>query len=516
MNESAEVLRQVGAIFSGGSVAGMTDAELLERFVHRRDESGAMAFEAIVVRHGPMVMRICRAALRNGHDAEDAFQATFLVLARKAGSLWVRDSLAGWLASVATKTASRSRSRIARHAAAPLPSEPFEEASDLERSDTRRALFEEVQRLPDRTRVPILLCYFEGMTHEAAAATLHLPVGTIHSRLSRGRERLKTRLIRRGLAPSGALLTLETLSEAAVSPALRDSTIKAAISFATSGALAAGSVPASVAALVHGVLGTMFLTKLQFAGAVVLSGSLLTAGAIVVAQGPETGQPAKAKVVPSQDDPSTSVSKDDRDEEISPVVVPSRPSLNTQPLSPSGEIEATPGTSKTTSAREILVRFRIATNQLELSTARFHRALATREGVDRAQGEIDLIVAQAEDQRDDLKDAIELLKAQRETKSLEVSIAQANLDGLHLVRENVAKLNRSNVVSTSEVAAATAAEAKAEGEMKTRQAEVSIFDIRIRQAERRLKGIESALDAIQAAKNAAEPKQKDEPAATKR
>jgi hypothetical protein len=124
-------------------------------------------------------------------------------------------------------------------------------------------------------------------------------------------------------------------------------------------------------------------------------------------------------------------------------------------------------------------------------------------------------VAQAEDQRDDLKDAIELLKAQRETKALEVTIAQANLDGLHLVRENVAKLNRSNVVSISEVAAATAAEAKGEGELKTRQAEVSIFDIRIRQAERRLKGIESALDAIQAAKNAAEPK-KEEPAAPKR
>jgi hypothetical protein len=185
-------------------------------------------------------------------------------------------------------------------------------------------------------------------------------------------------------------------------------------------------------------------------------------------------------------------------------------------LSTSGEVVEAPGQSTTTSAREILVRFRIASNQLELMSARFHRALATREGVDQAQGEIDLIVAQAEDQRDDLKDSIELLKAQRETKLLEVDIAQAHLDGLHLVSNDVSRLYKNKVVSASEVAAATAAEAKGEGELKTRVAEVSIFNIRIRQAERRLKGIESALDAIQKAKSADQPGVKDEQATPRR
>jgi RNA polymerase sigma factor (sigma-70 family) len=162
---------QVHRALDAGAAGGLSDRELLERFTDRGGEAAEAAFAALVERHGPMVLRACRSTLRDPHDAQDAFQATFLLLARRAGSLWVRDSLGPWLHSVACRVSAGARTAEARRRAfeqraARRPAlRPGEEARD----DLGPALHEEVERLPERLRAPVVLCYLEGLTHEQAA-----------------------------------------------------------------------------------------------------------------------------------------------------------------------------------------------------------------------------------------------------------------------------------------------------------------------------------------------------------
>ena len=170
-------------------------------------EAAELAFAALVERHGPMVLRVCRAVLADPHDTQDAFQATFLVLVKKARGLWVRDSLGPWLHQVAYRTASCARLAAARRhrherCAAALRKEARVEVHD----DLARVLHEEIERLPERFRAPLVLCDLEGRSHEQAARHLGWPVGTVKSRQARGRERLRDRLRRRGLAPEPAVL----------------------------------------------------------------------------------------------------------------------------------------------------------------------------------------------------------------------------------------------------------------------------------------------------------------------
>jgi RNA polymerase sigma factor (sigma-70 family) len=190
-------------VFGEGTLAGLTDGQLLERFATRRGDAAELAFAALVERHAPMVLRACRAILRDDHDAMDALQATFLVLVRKGRSLWVRDSLGPWLHRVACRAAGRVRSDAARLRTL---ERRFAEAMRCrddgdDRDILAAVVHEEVNRLPDRFRAPIVLCDLEGRTCEEAARHLGCPVGTIGSRLARGRDRLRGRLARRGLAP---------------------------------------------------------------------------------------------------------------------------------------------------------------------------------------------------------------------------------------------------------------------------------------------------------------------------
>jgi RNA polymerase sigma factor (sigma-70 family) len=269
-------------IFGGGTVAGMDEGELLRRFATRRDPS---ALEALVVRHGPMVLGVCRRVLVNRDASEDAFQATFLILARKAGSIRDPDRLGPWLHGVAHRVALRSRADRARRQArertgteepamAAASSEP-----DFDRSELKSTLDEEVRRLPQKFRDPIVLCYLDGLTHDEAAAHLACPVGTVRSRLATGREKLRDRLSRRGVTVPSALfagvLTTETAS-AAISPALLLSTVRASTAFASgmAGATAAGLVPASVASLAEGVTKTMIVSKLKIVAGLALTGVL--------------------------------------------------------------------------------------------------------------------------------------------------------------------------------------------------------------------------------------------------
>ena len=275
-------LRYLCTLYRVGVVGDLTDGQLLERFVAGRDESAEAGFAALVERHGPMVLRVCRQILGDAHDAEDAFQATFLVLARRAGSVRKRESVASWLYGIAHRVARRSQADSARrreHERRRVAMTTMESSDDTDRhpSENWPELHEEVDRLPEKYREAIVLCYLEGLTTEAAARRLGCAQGTIMSRLSRGRERLRQRLTRRGLAPAVGLLTAGLSADgagAAVPAALSHSLAHAAIQMAA-GTTPAGGVPATVTALSEGVLKMMFLSRLRgIAGAVLAVGAL--------------------------------------------------------------------------------------------------------------------------------------------------------------------------------------------------------------------------------------------------
>jgi RNA polymerase sigma factor (sigma-70 family) len=195
-------MKQIGRLFRDGTSVGLGDGDLLARFVARRDEA---AFEALVSRHGPMVLGVCRRMLNDPHDADDAFQATFLVLVRKAPGIRDADRLAPWLYGVAHRVAGRARIRAIRRAAnekVGTDIEPSVRPAFNDLTDVRSIIDAEVARLSAKYREVLVLCLLEGLTAEQAAARLHCPPGTVRSRLARGRETLKGRLSARGLAPA--------------------------------------------------------------------------------------------------------------------------------------------------------------------------------------------------------------------------------------------------------------------------------------------------------------------------
>jgi RNA polymerase sigma factor (sigma-70 family) len=270
----------------------MTDAELLERFLDhgRRGEAAEAAFAALVERHGPMVLAVCRRILRDEHDAEDAFQATFLVLVRKARTIARREVLGPWLYGVARHSAQQARARSARRRVQErevVVMRLVEPTQDVPAPDLRSIIDEELGALPERYRAPLVLCELEGRSRKEAAALLGTPEGTISSRLARARQRLRDRLARRGLAlPAAALAAaLSREAAAAVLPAaLEEMTVRAAMRFAAHSA-AAGAVSVPVAALTEGVLKAMLLTKLKPAVLALVVG-ITASGAMVLAQPP--------------------------------------------------------------------------------------------------------------------------------------------------------------------------------------------------------------------------------------
>jgi RNA polymerase sigma factor (sigma-70 family) len=266
--ESAnQALRSIRTLYAVGAVGGLTDGELLERFLGRSGIDREDAFAALVRRHGPMVLKVCRRMLPGSADAEDAFQAVFLVLARKAGAVRRVDKLKPWLYGVAVRTAKealrRSATRRAREGAAVDESRAVS-APDEGKGELLALLDEEIDRLPSRYREPLILCELEGASRQAAARQLGLPEGTLSSRLSRGRSLLRDRLARRQIAV-GAGLSAALISEAAgaaLPEPLADSTVRLALDFGAKGA-AAGTVPAAVASLAEGVLAMIAAAKLK-------------------------------------------------------------------------------------------------------------------------------------------------------------------------------------------------------------------------------------------------------------
>lgn len=251
---------------------GVTDGELLERYRAGRDEA---AFEALVRRHGPMVLGVCRRILGNHADAEDAFQATFLVLVRKAASIRRQGMVGNWLYGVAHHTALKaktmqSRRRAKEHEARALPRA---NANDEAWRQAQLVVDDALARLADKYRVPIVLCDLEGRTIKEAARQLGWPQGTVASRLTRGRAILARRLTRSGLQLSAgglALVLVPGTMSAQVPAPLLMTTLKAAGLFAVGNTIASGVVSATTLALTHGVLNAMFLSKLKIAGAILL------------------------------------------------------------------------------------------------------------------------------------------------------------------------------------------------------------------------------------------------------
>ena len=298
---SGSLVRQIESLFDGGSVTGLSDRQLLERFTTRRDDAGEVAFAALVARHGPMVLVVCQDLLGDRHHAEDAFQAVFLVLARKAGSIREPDLLGNWLYGVALRTAHCARLRLARRRRneEALSTSPTDPAVPADRPVLAReqaeALHVEIDRLPDAFRLPLVLCYFEGLTVHEAARRLRCSHGTVRSRIARARDKLRRGLTRRGVVLPAAALTAVFDSKdasASVSSPLCDITTRAALKFA-----AGQAATPSAAALAREVLRSMLIRKLKLTALALLFLGTVATGAGYLTPAPAMkDEPKKAPV----------------------------------------------------------------------------------------------------------------------------------------------------------------------------------------------------------------------------
>jgi RNA polymerase sigma factor (sigma-70 family) len=301
---------------AAGEDGGVSDAQLLERFVRHREET---AFELLVWRHERLVLAACRRILRDPHDADDAFQATFLALARQAGSIGRREALAGWLHRVACRAALRlrasnsARARHETHAPLPTPEAPDDPAAEAVWDDLRPLLDEEVGRLPEKYRVAVVLCYLEGLTYDEAARRLGCPRGTVSIRLTRARDLLRKRLVRRGFVWSGAALSAVLLSHAAraaAPAAVVNGTVRAALAFAADRAAAVALVSARTVALAEGVLKAMWMTKVKVTTALLLAAAVVVGlSAAALAQRADSGK--VVDLLPGQKDRAPDTPKKD-------------------------------------------------------------------------------------------------------------------------------------------------------------------------------------------------------------
>ncbi|MBL8798993.1 MAG: sigma-70 family RNA polymerase sigma factor [Planctomycetia bacterium] len=289
----ARVLRHLRGLLGPNRTGEPSDGQLLERFVQRRDES---AFALLMQRHGPLVLSVCRRVLHDPNDVDDAFQAVFVVLVRRAGAVDRNRSLASWLHGVAYRTALKARARAARLrsreqqaeampsiAAAEIDALAADPGGSLALHEMRVVLDDELNRLPEKYRAPLLLCYLEGKTNEQAAEDLGCPVGSMSWRLEKGRELLRQRLTQRGLALTSVLVTAGLNAEAATA-AVPATLAHAALQSALLAAQPAGGLlPGAAAALAESVLHTMFVGRLRTLLFAVVAVSLLGAGAGAVA-----------------------------------------------------------------------------------------------------------------------------------------------------------------------------------------------------------------------------------------
>jgi RNA polymerase sigma factor (sigma-70 family) len=329
-----------------------SDGQLLERFLARRDEA---AFAVLLRRHGGMVLRVCRRVLQHPQDAEDSFQATFLLLARNAGTIRKAESVASWLYGVAYRLAIKARAQAARRQAKEKQAVGMRaKDSDLAAAwqELQVVLDEELHRLPPKYQAPLVLCYLEGKTHEEAAAQLGWPLGTVRGRVARAREALRRRLARRGLTlPAAALATALAADVARAVPArLLGSTWKAALAHAGGGSIPPGLVTANAAALAEGGVMTMTATPLKLGLILCLVIGVATAGA--GAFGARRGG----------EDPAAALQKKKRPREAQPAVI--EPPIGVEPAGSVGRLGSAPFWPGTLNANGFTLAFTPDSKQL--------------------------------------------------------------------------------------------------------------------------------------------------------
>jgi HlyD family secretion protein len=393
------IARQLRTLYNIGTIGDLSDGQLLERFATDADEVAELAFSALVERHEALVWRVCLAIVRDEHDAEDAFQATFLVLVKKARSLWVRDSLGPWLHQVACRTASHlkttgNRRRKHERRCAQLDASRYVGCGPSRDLDLVAAVHEEVNWLPEKYRAPIVLCDLEGRTHQEAARFLGWPIGTVKSRQAQGRGLIRDALVRRGLGLAIAGTVVTSLRQSAVASmpkAVSQSAVNAAMR--QSARLLTGfGVSAHVLTLSQGVLRAMFWIRLRFLMFATLAVGIASGGAGVYVLGSQEQAPgdklpvSKAPTTTTTQTPQPKISKQATKEPPADV---SRSRLRTQQLA-TRKAKAFYEIAKATRAlAEIAVE--------EYEDVTYPKDLAT------AQGEIKLAesdLARAEDRAD--------------------------------------------------------------------------------------------------------------------
>jgi RNA polymerase sigma factor (sigma-70 family) len=305
MTQRDLLLHHIRRLARQGMGEPQTDGQLLEHFISERDEA---AFALLLRRHGAMVWNVCRRVLGNAHDADDAFQAAFLVLVRKADSIRPRESVGNWLYGVAYRTALEARSRLTRRRAKerPLHDAPQRE-SDTEETwkELWPILDRELSRLADKYRLPIVLCDLEGRSRKEVAQQLEIPEGTLSSRLATARKKLATRLARCGFAVTAAslgTLLAEQTATASLPVSLLASTTKSALLTAACSTAVAEAVSATVSTLTEGVLRTMFIAKMKTATLVLCGVAALgvgTGGVYYQARVGAADSPQAERVVPN-------------------------------------------------------------------------------------------------------------------------------------------------------------------------------------------------------------------------
>ncbi len=302
-NAISRVIGQLRQATLRKDTAALTDGDLLQQYVARRDEA---AFEALVRRHGPMVLGVCRRVLRNGADAEDAFQATFLVLVRKAASIRSRGTVSNWLYGVAHNTALKLRAMnrkrcVKEQVAGTLPKR---ETRGEDWQEMQAHLDAELSKLPAMHRLAVVLCDLEGKTIKEAARHLGWPQGTVATRLTRGRAELARRLRRLGLMLSGGVVAVavsQVAASASVPASLVVSTVQAATAVAVGQAAASGVISTKVVALMEGVVKVMLIKKLKALTTMLLTGAVLGSVGGLMAYQYVRAEPQEAKqIVPSR------------------------------------------------------------------------------------------------------------------------------------------------------------------------------------------------------------------------
>ncbi len=387
--------RYLSALMQTGTLTGLRDGELLERFAARRDAGDAaaeLAFATLLERHGAMVMRVCRAGLREVDEADDAVQATFLVLALKAKSIRRSESLAAWLHGVALRVSAGARSRAARRRRherrhAEMTKSTTEQEGDQTASSDEvvRMMNEEIGRLPKRFRTAVVMCYLEGQTHENAALELNCPVGTIKSRLATAREKLRRRLTRRGVAPglipvglssSAVIGVSESMGFSGALPvALAESTLRGALRIGSGRTALFGVVSTEAIMLMQGTVKTMAIARAALLGTMVLVSGLAATGAGVAAYQGLGRNGSRADEEIGRIEP---VQKSFQEKDVSP---PAGPAKAGQPADPASNRQA----ANEAAAGEAEGRVKALLREFETNQSEFRKLARSAKNVEEAK-----------------------------------------------------------------------------------------------------------------------------------